>query len=113
MKILAVNHIYYLPVSGINRVVKRIGEELIKRGHEYTVLTLHLGNAIEEVYDRGIRVIKLPCSKYNKLGGYEGFSALRFLLGNVGEYDVVNSHNYYSFWSVFAAWSCKRGEVPL
>jgi glycosyltransferase involved in cell wall biosynthesis len=112
MKILAVNHIYYLPVSGINRVVKRIGEELVKMGHEYTVLTLHLDNSIEEVHERGIRVIKLPYCKYNKLG-YEGLNALRFLLGNVREYDVVNSHNYYSFWSVFAAWSCKRGGVPF
>lgn len=113
MKILAVNHIYYLPISGINRVVKRIGEELIKRGHEYTVLTLHLGNEIEEVDDRGIHVIKLPCSKYNKAGGHEGLSALRFLLSNVEEYDVVNGHNYYSFWSIFAAWSCKKREVPF
>src|SRR5665647_624050 len=113
MKILAVNHIYYLPVSGINRVVKRIGEELVKGGHEYTVLTLHLGTAIEEVYDRGIRVIKLPCSKYNKALGYEGLSTLRFLLDNVGEFDIVNSHNYYSPWSIFAAWSCKRREVPF
>ena len=112
MKILAVDHIYYLPVSGINRVVKRIGEELIKRGHEYTVLTLHFGNSIEEVHDRGIQVIKLPYCKYNKWG-YEGLNALRFLLGSVTEYDLVNSHNYYSFWSVFAAWSCRRRGVPF
>ena len=112
MKILAVNHIYYLPVSGINRVVKRVGEELVKRGHEYTVLTLHSGSSIEEASEHGIHVIKLPC-KFFKSKWYAHLSALRFLLANVADFDVVNSHNYYSFWSVFAAWSCKKRGVPF
>ncbi len=113
MKILVVNAICYFPVSGINRVVTRIGEELVKRGHEYTVLTLHLHDSTEEVFHNGVRVIKLPYCKYNKWGAQEGPNALRFLLDNVKEYDVVNSHNYYSFWSVFAALSCKKRGVPF
>jgi len=113
MKILAVDHIYYLPASGINRVVKRIGEELVKKGHEYTVLTLHFDNSIKEVYDHGIRVIKLPCSKSPLWKWRAHLRALRFLLHNVGQYDVVNSHSYYSFWSVFAALSCKKRGVPF
>ena len=112
MKILAVNHLSYLPVSGINRVVKRVGEELIRRGHEYTVLTLHSGSLIEEASVDGIRVIKLPCKRF-KTKWYTHLSAFRFLFTNVAAFDVVNAHNYYSFWSIFAAWSCKRRGVPF
>ena len=112
MKILVVNHLYYLPISGINRVVKRVGEELIKRGHEYTVLTLHSGSSIEEASENGIRIIKLPC-KSLKSKWFAHLCALRFLLTNVAAFDVINAHNYYSFLSIFAAWSCKKRGAPF
>lgn len=61
MKILMAVTYYHPHVSGLTIYVERIGEELVRRGHEVTVLTSsHLPGlpAREEI--RGVQVVRLP-----------------------------------------------------
>jgi glycosyltransferase involved in cell wall biosynthesis len=111
MKILVVNSIFYIPISGINRVVRRIGEELVARGHEYTVLTINKDNRRSDEWSNGIHVIKLPPCRYNYIG-HEGLNIIDYLRKNLGRFDVVNIHNYYSFWTLIASFVCKQKAFP-
>lgn len=107
MRILAVNSIYHIPVSGINYLVKMIGNELIKKNYEYHILTLDVGSSEEKDFENGINVTKLPFSKYNTLSGYESLDIISYLLKNLDNYDMVHIHNYYSFWSLITALICR------
>jgi len=113
MKILAINSIYYIPISGINYSVKKLGEELVKKDHKYHILTLNMDHSEEECFQNGIKIIKLPHSKYNTLSGNESLSIVRFLQKNLDNYDIVHIHNYYSFWSLLAALICKLKKKPF
>jgi glycosyltransferase involved in cell wall biosynthesis len=112
MRILAVNTIQYMKISGVNRVVDRLGLELLKRDHSYTIVTIHPGGKREEgVNENGFRVIRLPEFRPNPLGR-EGLNIVPFLLRELKGYDVVFIHSYYSFWSVIASIMCRLLKKP-
>lgn len=111
MRILATNNLHYLPISGVNEVVNRIGKQLVNRGHEYTVLTLNISSSAAEEYSDGVKIISLPYCKHNALG-YESFNVISYLKDHVASYDLVNIHNYYSLWSPLVAYFCKRNLIP-
>jgi len=107
MRILAVNTIQYMKISGVNRVVDRLGLELLKKDHSYTIVTIHPGRKREEgMNENGFRIIRLPEFRPNPLGR-EGLNIVSFLLRELKDYDVVFIHSYYSFWSVIAAITCR------
>jgi glycosyltransferase involved in cell wall biosynthesis len=107
MRILAVNTIQYMKISGVNRVVDRLGLELLKMDHSYTIVTIHPGRKREEgMNENGFRIIRLPQSRLNPLG-HEGLNIIPFLFRELKGYDVVFIHSYYSFWSIIASIMCR------
>lgn len=108
MKILAVCSNFHVPVGGIKQVVKRVGEELVKKHHEYTVLTINAGNSKNEDWDNGIHTIRLPYSRFNVIGDRESLNIISYLQRNLGRFDIVNIHNYYSLWSLITSFVCKQ-----
>lgn len=112
MKVLAINSIYYVPISGINQNIKGIGKELTKAGHEYTVLTLKIDKYKENINEKGIKIVELPFSKYNTIIGNESLDIILYLIKNLNNYDIVTIHNYYSFWSLISALICKLMRKP-
>lgn len=107
MKIMIINSIYHMPISGINYYVKKIGQELYRKGHKYHIITLNMNGSEKEQFENGIKVIKLPNCKYNTLSGYESFGIIKYLQNNLGNYDIIHIHNYYSVWSLISALICK------
>ena len=112
MKILAVCSNFHVPVGGIKQVVKRVGEELVKRHHEYTVLTINAGNSKNEDWDNGIHIIRLPYSRFNVIGDRESLNIISYLQRNLGRFDIVNIYSYYSVWSLITSFVCKRKSFP-
>jgi glycosyltransferase involved in cell wall biosynthesis len=110
MKILVVNTIYYLPVSGINRVIDRLGEELLKKGHEYTIVALSTDHTRKDEMKNGFHVIRLPKTDF-WIGG-ESLSIVPFLIKNLKNYDCVHIHSYYSSWSLIASLVCRLYHKP-
>lgn len=113
MKIIVINSIYHIPISGINYSVKKIGNELIRKGHEYHIITLNMDGSGKEQFEDGIKVVKLSGCKYNTLSGYESFDIIKYLQKNLDNYDIIHIHNYYSFWSLISALICKLKKKPF
>ena len=112
MKILAVCSNFHVPVGGIKQVVRRVGEELVKKNHQYTVLTINAGNSQNEDWDNGILIVKLPYSRFNVIGDRESLNIVFYLQRNLERFDIVNVHNYYSIWSLMASFLCKQKAFP-
>lgn len=119
MKILAINSIYHIPISGINQYVRKIGENLSLKNHQYHVLTLKMGTSLKKnndtktvFHDNDIKILELPFSKYNTISGHESLNIIPYLLNNLNKYDVVTIHNYYSLWSLLSSLICKLKNKP-
>jgi len=112
MKVLAINSIYYIPISGINQYTKEIGIELTNKCNEYTVLTLKTDKYEKHYNENNIKIVELPSSKYNIVSGNESLDIILYLIKNLKNYDIVTIHNYYSFWSFISALICKLKRKP-
>ena len=61
MKILFISRLYWPHVGGVERHVAGVAQELIKRGHEVTVLTeQYEPNLIPEEIVSGVKIIRIP-----------------------------------------------------
>lgn len=66
MRIVDVNPYFYPWLGGIEHRMHRIAKELVKRGHEVTIITGRLPDTNEdEMTEYGYRVIRLPSKLYN------------------------------------------------
>jgi L-malate glycosyltransferase len=90
MKILHTVEFYSPSVGGAQEVVRRISEQLVRRGHEVTVATTHLPER-ESTYINGVRVEGFSISG-NEVLGYRGETDryLSFLAD--GKFDVMMNY---------------------
>ncbi len=100
MKIL-ITTTYYLPnISGITIYINILAEELVKRGHEVTILTSHhdLQTKPEEIIN-GVKIVRLPIWFY--IGKGPIYPSLLFRsIKEIKENEIINCHlpQPESFW---------------
>lgn len=97
MRILTINHSEITEIGGVNKNVRRLSEELQKRGHQCTVLQLNDGNLAKEQYLQGVHVIRIK-SRISRYAYDFNFSLLHFLAQHLGEIDpdIIHVHHYRS-----------------
>ena len=94
MKILFLARYFYPHIGGVEKQVFKLSQELIKRGHQVTVITLkhdsHLKN--QEIVSK-IKIIRIP---YLKIKYFGLLSIWLWLLKNIKllkQADIVHSHS--------------------
>jgi D-inositol-3-phosphate glycosyltransferase len=116
MKILMVTHYFKPHIGGIEIVAYNQAKELVKKGHEVTILTskLHGDNDLEVI--EGIRVVRVHAwNLFEKKFGvpYPLFSArlLTTMYHEVKKHDIIHAHGVLyagSFLSSLVAKLCKK-----
>jgi glycosyltransferase involved in cell wall biosynthesis len=101
LNILFINYTDITQIGGINSTIKRVSEELVKKGHDCSVLSPNTEGlpAREEINGVNILRVKSPLSKY-----FYGlsWSAARFLQKNLGKSlkpDIIHIHGYHTLFS--------------
>jgi glycosyltransferase involved in cell wall biosynthesis len=115
MKILTINYTDVTQIGGVNYSIKRVSEELVKRGHECHVVSINPGNLQSEETMSGINIIrtKSPMSKY--LYGFSP-SLAWFLTGNLRKSlnpDIVHIHGYRTLLSPEVACIVRAKRLPF
>jgi glycogen(starch) synthase len=97
MRILTINHSEITEIGGINKTVRRLSEELQKRGHQCVVLQLNDGNLAKEERLQGVRVIRIK-SRISRYAHDFNLSLLHYLAQHLGEIDpdIIHVHHYRS-----------------
>lgn len=115
MKILTINYTDILQIGGVHTCIRRVSEELAKRGHECYVLTVNPGNLKKYEIVNGIKIIRIrsPVSKY--LYGLSPSMGL-FLIRNLGKSikpDIVHLNGYRSLLTPEAACILRVKQMPF
>jgi len=94
MKILMLTRLYFPHIGGVEKHVEEVSKELIKLGHEITILTLQHDSKLPTIEQgNGIKIIRLPYSE-NKFQIWKHFYAQRSLIKEV---DIIHIHDVF-FW---------------
>ena len=106
-------------VGGISKVVYDLSHELVKNGHEVTVVTYKDGNVAYEQDDDGVMVYRVDNFMINPNNFIDWILQLNFnmiaktseLINKFGKYDVIHAHD----WLVaYAAKTIKHSyEIPM
>ncbi|MCM4078369.1 glycosyltransferase family 4 protein [Paractinoplanes hotanensis] len=111
MKILHLSNLYAPVIGGLERSIATSSEELVRRGHEVTVLTLATPLAGHDETIRGVRVKRVGSVANTLLPGMNQdaakpfhpttadpltTAAIRRVLRS-GDYDVVHSHDWMMY----------------
>ena len=111
LKVLALSGSFHPQIGGVELVVQRVGEEMVKRGHEYTVLTLNPGRLASEEFLKGIKITRVR--KNPSLTYGINISIWQKLNEIIDDYDVIHVHGYHSLLSFETALLCKYMERPF
>ena len=115
MKILSINKTDITQIGGINYCIKRVSEELVKRGHECHVVSINPGDLPDEESINGVNIIRVKSPMGRQLYGLS-FSMARFLSRNLGKFlnpDVVHIHEYRSLLSPEVAYLLRSKGLPF
>jgi glycosyltransferase involved in cell wall biosynthesis len=106
-------------VGGISKVVYDLSHELVKNGHEVTVVTYKDGNVAYEQNDDGVMVYRVDNFMINPNNFIDWILQLNFnmiaktseLINRFGKYDVIHAHD----WLVaYAAKTIKHSyDIPM
>jgi len=115
MKILTINCTDITQIGGINYSIKRVSEELVKRGHECYVLSINPGSLSSKENINGVNVIRVksPISKHLY---WFSPSMARFLRKNLGKSlkpDIVHIHEYRSLLTPEVAYLLRSKHLPF
>lgn len=115
MKILNIHYSEITQIGGINKSIKRVTEELVKKGHQCTVLTVNPGNLRDEEYINGVQIlrIKSPVSRY--LYGFSPamcYYLTRNLKKNMNP-DIIHIHSYHTLLTPGILYFLKNGDIPI
>jgi len=110
MKIVQVSPYFYPHVGGVESHVMDISKELIKRGHEVTVLTSNFAGLKEEEEIFGVKVVRLK--PLTILLRAPITPKIKNYLAKE-EVDLVHSHSPPPWCSYFSAKACKRKALPF
>lgn len=115
MKILTINCTDITQIGGVNYSIKRVSEELVKRGHECYVLSINPGNLPNQESISGVNVIRVksPISKHLY---WFSPSMARFLRKNLGKSlrpDIAHIHQYRSLLTPEVAYLLRSKRLPF
>ncbi len=115
MRILTINSTDITQIGGINSSIKKVAEELVKRGHECYVLNINPRNLSSKENINGVNVIRVksPISKHLY---WFSPSIARFLRRNLAESlspDIVHIHEYRSLLTLEAAYVLRSKRSPF
>lgn len=109
MRIAYVTPNYYPYVGGVEKVVQKISEEMVSKGHEVEILTTGLTNATRSLNGVVINVFPKCFAFYlsNKLTDY--------LIRYGHKYDIVQAHNFHTLIPLQSAFARKKAvkKFPL
>jgi glycogen(starch) synthase len=115
MRILTINSTDITQIGGINYSIKRVCEELVKRGHECYVLSINAGNLPSEESINGVNVIRVKSAVSKHLYWFSPAMA-RFLSRNLGKSlkpDITHVHEYRSLLTPEVAYFLRNKHLPF
>lgn len=115
MKILTINCTDITQIGGINYSIKRVSEELVKRGHECYVLSINPGSLSSKENINGVNVIRVKSPVSKHLYWFSP-SMARFLTRNLGKSlntDIAHIHQYRSLLTPEVAYLLRHKHLPF
>ena len=115
MRMLTINSTDITQIGGINSSIKKVAEELVKRGHECYVLNINPRNLPGEESINGVHVIRVKSPVSKQLYWFSPAMA-RFINRNLGKSlrpDIVHIHEYRSLLTLEAAYLLKTKRSPF
>lgn len=120
MTIVFLSKFFYPHIGGVEKHVEKVSRELIKKGHQVTVLTLkHNKNLPDKTIYQGIKIIRLPYST-SKWGIWKNLWPHRQLIKTS---DIIHCHDVffwylpfrfiYPFKPVFTTFHGWEGKFPI
>ncbi len=123
MKILQIIP-YFIPAYSYGGPVKvcfDLSTELVKRGHQVTVVTtdtLDGNNRISNLTEvvNGIKIIRFKnisnslaknCNAYLPIGFYS------WVKKNIQNYDIVHCHDFFTYQNIVIRYFCKKHNIPF
>jgi glycosyltransferase involved in cell wall biosynthesis len=118
MKVLILTHYFQPHIGGIEIVAYNHAKEIIKRGHQVTILTSKIGEEAEEEIIDGIKVIRVKALNFPEkyLGvPYPIFypKLLLRLKKEIKDSDVINTHGIVWMQSFFSVIISRIFQKPI
>jgi glycosyltransferase involved in cell wall biosynthesis len=117
MKLLIFAGIYFPTRGGYVESIHGLSKNLIKKGHEVTIVTGNLGDQKEEEFIDDVRVVRLPCKSILSgtypviLPTLKTFKSLRRLRKE--KHDIVSTQTRFFTTSFLGAWFALWNRKPL
>ena len=123
MKILQVIP-YFVPAYSYGGPVKvcfDISKELVKRGHNATVVTtdaLDNKNRVIKLREKidGVEIVRFRNVSNWLAKNYNGYLPIGFFFWikkNIGNYDAVHCHDFFTLQNIITTYFCKKYNVPF
>jgi len=118
MKILILTHYFQPHIGGIEIVAYNQAKEIVKRGHQVTIITSKIGEEAEQEIIDGIKVIRVKAWNFfeNHFGvPYPIFypKLLLRLKEEIKDNDVINTHGIVWMQSFFSAIISRIFQKPI
>ena len=118
MKVLILTHYFQPHIGGIEIVAYNHAKEIVKRGHQVTIITSKTGEEVEEEIIDGIKVIRVKALNFfeNHFGvPYPIFypKLLLRLKEEIKDSDVINTHGILWMQSFFGAIISRIYQKPI
>ena len=118
MKVLILTHYFQPHIGGIEIVAYNQAKEVVKRGHQVTIITSKTGEEVEEEIIDGIKVIRVKALNF-----FENHFAVPYpifypkllfrLKEKVKESDVINTHGIVWMHSFFSTIISRIFQKPI
>lgn len=115
MKILTISSTDITNIGGVNFSIRKVAEELVKRGHECQVLNINPGNLPSEETINGINVIRIKSAISQYFYQFSPAMA-QFLHKNLGKSlkpDITHIHEYRRLLTPEVAYLLKNRNMPF
>lgn len=118
MKILILTHYFQPHIGGIEIVAYNQAKEIVKRGHQVTIITSKVGEETEQEIIDGIKVIRVKALNFfeNHFGVPYPILYPKLLLRlneEIKESDVINTHGIVWMQSFFGAIISRIYQKPI
>jgi len=118
MKVLILTHYFQPHIGGIEIVAYNQAKEIIKRGHQVTIITSKVGEETEQEIIDGIKVIRVKALNFfeNHFGVPYPILYPKLLLRlneEIKESDVINTHGIVWMQSFFGAIISRIYQKPI
>ena len=102
---------YYPQINGVVTSIRMLEEELIKLGHEVTIITVQVPNHIDD-NDRIIRVKSIPFSKWKEFRLGIPFYGETYRQIKSMNFDLIHTHTEFSI-GLLGRFMAKSLDIPI